>query len=69
MTPTQHQDTASLEREEKQFIISESVLAGVLQYLYTRPYAEVVNGVASLQKLPLYQHVTTKGEEKNETNQ
>ena len=36
---------------EKQFIISESVLVALMNYLQTRPYAEVAQGIAALSKL------------------
>ena len=36
---------------EKQFILPESILAAILRYLETRPYAEVAQGIAALTRL------------------
>lgn len=36
---------------EKQFILPESILAAILRYLETRPYAEVAQGIAALMRL------------------
>lgn len=36
---------------EKQYIISESVLKGLLGYLQTRPYQEVAQGISLLMQL------------------
>jgi hypothetical protein len=35
----------------KKFIITEEILAGILQYLVTRPYQEVATGIQTLSKL------------------
>lgn len=37
---------------EKRYIISERLRKGLLDYLITRPYAEVASGVESLLQLP-----------------
>jgi hypothetical protein len=36
---------------EKQFIIPESVVIGLIRYLETRPYKEVAQGIAMLSQL------------------
>lgn len=36
---------------EKKYIIPESLVNGLLEYLVTRPYQEVYGGVEGLQKL------------------
>lgn len=38
--------------KQKIFLINEKQLNGVLNYLYTRPYGEVVQGVQVLENLP-----------------
>lgn len=40
---------------EKQYIISESVLTGLLGYLQTRPYKEVAQGISLLMQLPPFE--------------
>ena len=35
----------------KQYKISEDILKGILQYLATKPYAEVAQGIEALNKL------------------
>lgn len=37
---------------EQRYIITQSILDALLQYLMTRPYQEVANGVAALRSLP-----------------
>lgn len=37
--------------KEKQFIIPESLINGLLEYLVTRPYMEVFGGIQGLQNL------------------
>lgn len=49
----------------KQFIINESLVNGILDYLITRPYLEVAGGVQGLQHLEeLKQPEETQLEEK-----
>ncbi len=35
----------------KKFIVTEEVLIGILKYLHTRPYQEVVNLIQVIQKV------------------
>ena len=36
---------------ERQFVIPESVLTALVNYLQTRPYAEVAQGIAAISRL------------------
>ena len=37
---------------ENNYIITQDQLNSILKYMFTRPYHEVVNGIAVLSKLP-----------------
>ena len=41
-----------MEKEEINYIISESTRSVILKYMYTRPYQEVAQGIAVLMQLP-----------------
>jgi hypothetical protein len=43
--------------DEKQFLISESVLQGIATYLAARPYREVVNIIAALQSVEEFRNL------------
>lgn len=49
---------------EKQFIISQSLVSGLLAYLQTRPYQEVAQAIPALMQLRAYD--PPKTEEKSE---
>jgi len=39
----------------KKYIISQEILASIMNYLSKRPYAEVAQGINALQNLPEYE--------------
>ena len=41
-----------MEKEEINYIMSESTRSVILKYMYTRPYQEVAQGIAVLMQLP-----------------
>ncbi len=48
----------------KKFIVTEEVLIGILKYLHTRPYQEVVNLIQVIQKVEeLKEEETESGKE------
>ncbi len=42
----------------KKFVVAEEVLIGILKYLHTRPYQEVVNLIQAIQSAEKIENVT-----------